>query len=443
MGSVVSSSQSRGTQEARGSSQPGLADWEIDAPEAFREIGGVVVREVHRRSAGAPSHVSVMGTPAVDHPGMELAAIADLSFLKAKAPLEAPSGGSSLRCVDLFSGCGAMSLGMAEACRALGIYFVPVLACDHDRSALRVYSANFRIPVPDPIDLAGLSSIVDGSSTPLEMKLRRHIFDIDIVIAGPPCQGHSNLNNHTRRQDPKNALYFKVARFARLFEPGCILIENVPAVVRDRANVVPRTMAALMKLGYRVEIGVVDLTRIGVPQTRKRHILIAGKGQYWERVPTVVELTERYRCPVRSVGWAIDDLAGGDMSSSFDRASSMTSVTKRRINFLFDNDLDDLPDVERPDCHRMKRHSYPSVYGRMKWDAPAPTITGGFDTMGRGRFVHPLHRRTITPHEAARLQFVPDFFRFDGIPTRKALAELIGNAVPPKLSYVVGLEMFR
>ena len=97
----------------------------------------------------------------------------------------------------------------------------------------------------------------------------------------------------------------------------------------------------------------------------------------------------------------------------------------------------------RPDCHRLKEHSYKSVYGRMYWEQPAQTITSGFTSMGQGRFVHPKAKRTITPHEAARLQFIPDFFSFGDTIRRTSLAEIIGNAVPTKLTYVLALELLR
>jgi DNA (cytosine-5)-methyltransferase 1 len=84
------------------------------------------------------------------------------------------------------------------------------------------------------------------------------------------------------------------------------------------------------------------------------------------------------------------------------------------------------------------------VYGRMRWEEPAPTMTGGFLTMGQGRFVHPKRRRTITAHEGARIQFIPDFFDFSSLADSRALlTETIGNAVPPKLSYVIALELMR
>ena len=76
----------------------------------------------------------------------------------------------------------------------------------------------------------------------------------------------------------------------------------------------------------------------------------------------------------------------------------------------------------------------------MHWDQPSPTITGGFGSNGQGRFVHPLERRTLTPHEAARVQFFPDFFRFNNV-KRRELQQIIGNAVPSKAGFVVSLQL--
>jgi DNA (cytosine-5)-methyltransferase 1 len=83
------------------------------------------------------------------------------------------------------------------------------------------------------------------------------------------------------------------------------------------------------------------------------------------------------------------------------------------------------------------------MYGRLSWEKPAQTITSGYGSMGQGRYVHPAHPRTITPHEAARLQFFPDFYHFEAAPYRGQWARMIGNAAPMKLSYVLALEALR
>ena len=169
---------------------------------------------------------------------------------------------------------------------------------------------------------------------------------------------------------------------------------------------------------------------------RRRHFLVASRA-------TEIDFTVLNAAhPPRPVGWAIADLLDLEGRTTFDTPSRHHGRNAVRIDYLFDHDLHDLPDSQRPDCHRLKPHAYQAVYGRMRWDEPAPTITRGFGCTGQGRFVHPLRRRTLTPHEAARVQFFPDSFRFGNL-RRRALQEVIGNAVPPKLAQVIVRELLR
>jgi DNA (cytosine-5)-methyltransferase 1 len=143
----------------------------------------------------------------------------------------------------------------------------------------------------------------------------------------------------------------------------------------------------------------------------------------------------------RPISWALSAIENCyDSNSTFDSSAVHSKENQRRIEYLFKNDLYELPNSQRPPCHRDKAHSYVSVYGRMHWDQVAPTITGGFGSTGQGRFVHPKHPRTLTPHEACRLQFVPDFFRFPSNVGRRSMQQIIGNAAPPKLSQVLIAE---
>ncbi|MFL5560784.1 MAG: DNA cytosine methyltransferase [Gemmatimonadaceae bacterium] len=385
-------------------------------------------------------------------PPTDLRAAADLAFLRSTTS-PAVGDGESIRVADLFSGCGAMSVGIAEACRALGLRFEAAAALEIDALAIGVYAKNFglRGARAKPRDLGAelAKYALRRKCTRGERAMRRRIGRVDLAVAGPPCQGHSDLNNSTRRADPRNELYLRVARFAKVFTPRWIIVENVTAVRHDKGNVVQRTTDALVQLGYEVVEGVVSLQEIGVPQTRRRHVLLAvrrkGRGHVEKPLEAVDAMIAKYRTDRRTVEWAIKDLDGGmGPWTAFDTSSRATARTQERIDWLFDHDAHNLPDSERPDCHRTKEHSYKSVYGRMWWDRPAPTITGGFETMGRGRFVHPGCRRTITPHEAARLQMIPDFFDFSpALQAHSRLAVIIGNAVPPKLSYVLALELLR
>jgi DNA (cytosine-5)-methyltransferase 1 len=142
--------------------------------------------------------------------------------------------------------------------------------------------------------------------------------------------------------------------------------------------------------------------------------------------------------PHRSVRWAIGDLLGSANGTVYDSSSLVSKKNAKRIAYLFEKNVYNLPNRRRPLCHRDGNHTYKSMYGRLRWDQPAQTITTGFGSMGQGRYVHPARRRTITPHEAARLQTFPDTFDFGEIESRDALAKMIGNAVPPLLMATLG-----
>jgi DNA (cytosine-5)-methyltransferase 1 len=373
---------------------------------------------------------------------------ADKAFLTEAIQPPLPKQSKTLTVIDLFCGVGGASVGLREAARALGFGFEIACAVDMDETALSVYTKNLQPLSNQALDLSGLSSVIGSTKTPVEVKLHRLVpTSPDILIAGPPCQGHSNLNNHTRRDDPKNELYFKVVRAVELLRPRAVFIENVPSVTRDRRKSMPRAAQALISLGYDVSHAVVDTSHIGVAQTRKRHILLAIDRQDAHlgriSIPSVSTIVSRYSVEPRPVMWAIDDLMDVPRDRFFDQVLGATEETQKRINYLFDNDMWDLPNTLRPDCHRLVKHTYPSVYGRMFHDRPAPTITSGFYTMGQGRFVHPGRRSTLTAHEAARIQFFPDWFDWSALNTRTTVSKGIGNAVPPKLSYVFALEVFR
>jgi DNA (cytosine-5)-methyltransferase 1 len=347
---------------------------------------------------------------------------------------------SVIRGVDLFCGCGGLSLGMREGCLAIGRRFESVLAVDNVPSILEVYKANFS---PKQAYESNIWTILDGQlGARLTSKEKAHLKgldQIDILLAGPPCQGHSDLNNHTRRNDKRNRLYERVGRFAEIVQPKHVLVENVPTIVHSRDRALGDTIDLLTKCGYRVDTGVVDLSELGVPQRRKRHVLVASRNGSI----SIEGVIDKYRVSrVRDVEWAIGDLEAERANGIFTRPSRHNETSLRRIDYLFENGLYDLPNELRPPCHQDGRHSYKSMYGRMRYNEPAQTVTSGYGSPGQGRFIHPTQRRTLTPHEAARLQFLPDFFDFSSARRRTILADMIGNAVPMKLAYVFCLEFF-
>ena len=352
-----------------------------------------------------------------------------------------------VRFVDLYSSVGGLSLGAVEAIQALGMRPVPLLAVDVDGEALKTYRRNLR---PREVVHESVRSLVDfrvlgrgpGATFAYEPTLRdsqlaAHTGRVDLILAGPPCQGHSTLNNHSRGNDPKNLLYLTVPAIAVALKAEHVVIENVPNVVNDQSAVVETTQALLHDAGYRISAAVLAADQLGWPQTRKRYFLIASRGGAPLDLGVLAEKVSRDALPV---SWILQDSLEKEMSPE-DLMWSVPALSRdnqRRIDHLFDNDLFDLPNAERPDCHK-DGTTYGAVYGRMHWDRPAPTITTGFLTPGRGRFTHPRLRRVLTPREAARIQGFPDWFKMigenPGSVSRADLSKWIGDAVPTILGY--------
>ncbi len=264
--------------------------------------------------------------------------------------------------------------------------------------------------------------------------------NVDILLAGPPCEGNSNLNNRTRRIDYRNELYLDAVVAGVALGASVIVVENVPAVKRSKQNVVGRALSLLEFAGYRIDGNGFTLTAsdYGTPQERRRHFLIAGKS---ERIVTISDFV-RLQISAPTASEALALLADVDPGTTFDRPSQLSDENQRRVRFLTERQEYDLPDDERPDCHRLKNHNYLSVYGRMRPNQVAPTITTGFLSPGRGRFTHPLEPRSLTPHEGAKLQGFGEDFNWlprTGTVTRSDYANMIGSAVPPQLGFVVGM----
>lgn len=374
------------------------------------------------------------------------------SYVRAKDKSELGNAGEALGVVDLFSSVGGLSLGFGEAARALGWRVNHLLAVDVDQEALRVYRSNHKPravvngSVRDLVDfrIAGAGRDATFATAPRSAseQVDRLSGRVDVILAGPPCQGHSTFNNHSRGDDPRNLLYLSVPAFALATDAKVVVIENVPNVVRDKYGVVQSSIALLKSNGYHVTSAVLAAHRLGWAQTRRRFFLVATKS---ESPPLDLALLaksmERAALPLSAVIGDLVDLAL-DESDVMHSVPVSSAENRKRIDWLFENDAHNLPDEIRPDCHK-DGHTYDAVYGRMHWDRPAQTITGGFLSPGRGRFIHPLHPRVITPHEAARIQGFPDFFRFQAAgaepPTRASISKWIGDAVPTILGYTAGV----
>jgi len=360
------------------------------------------------------------------------------AFLRKRRRFPQPKSSDCVRGVDLFCSCGGLSLGAMEAARAIGKRFIPIAAVDNDPVAIKVYEQNFPGSKTYTLDI---SKALDGSfgsePTANEQDFLRDVKDVRITLAGPPCQGYSSLNNHTRLKDDRNALYERVARFVELVRPEHVLIENVATVIHGREGAVQKSIKEIRELGYTVDSDIVNLASIGVPQKRKRHVVVASASKSL----SVHGVIAKYRVENESsVRWAIGDLEDETPKSGLFVPSRLSEENMKRVKYLHENDIYVLPNWLRPRCHR-NGNTYPDMYGRMRLNEPAQTVTCGFQSPGQGRFVHPTRPRTLAPHEAARLQFFPDFFDFSSVESKESLSRLIGNATPWQLSYVFCLEL--
>jgi DNA (cytosine-5)-methyltransferase 1 len=343
-------------------------------------------------------------------------------------------GGGPFTVVDLFAGCGGLTLGASQAATQLGVATDVRLAVDLEQSAMDVYAENFK---KADVETASIDDYFDGvlgaRLTAQEKRTRKRVGDLHLLVGGPPCQGHSDLNNHTRRDDPKNALYARMARAAEVLRPQFVLIENVPTVRNDISDVVGTTRSHLEAKKYVVAEETVSLHALGVAQRRKRHLMLASRNPEVHPAAILKGITDRKPDPKRNLRWAIGDLEKLKEPEGYDVPPRASETNLRRMQYLLDNECYDLPNSERPKCHQ-DEHSYKSMYGRLKWELPAQTITSGFGSIGQGRYMHPSRARALTPHEAARLQGFPDYFDFSTVSRRADLATMIGNAVPPALA---------
>jgi DNA (cytosine-5)-methyltransferase 1 len=361
--------------------------------------------------------------------------------------LEQPKPHRDIRVIDVFSGCGGLGYGFMEAAAAVGARTIFQAAIDLDEAALATHALNLKSKIRLRRDAASLVDFALSTSagakrfayTPelLSPELAALVGKCDAVIGGPPCQGHSNLNNHTRRSDDRNWLYLVVPAIAVAVRAPLVIIENVTTVLKDERNVVGLASQALQSAGYCVEEIILKAEKAGVAQLRRRHFLIACRDR-----PIDLSVAAALKMPTLTAWDAIADLAGATIESDYDRPTVLTPVNQARVDYLFERGLYDLPNEQRPDCHK-DGHTYPSVYGRMKRDEPCLTVTGGFLQPGQGRFIHPTLPRSLTPHEGARLQGFHDAFVFVGPNEvrlgRKDYARLIGDSVPPPLSYVASM----
>lgn len=320
-----------------------------------------------------------------------------------------------LRAIDLFSGCGGLSLGLKQA------GFKVVAAVEIDRKAQETYRLNHPTVRLYGQDIRELDPKVVLRETGLKPG------EVDLLAGCPPCQGFSRLrtrNKCTSVSDDRNNLIVDFFRFVTAMKPKTVMLENVPALVKHSQFLAMRKK--IHKLGYSTVVEILDAADYSVPQRRKRLIMLASR----VHTPAAAE-KEGSRTTVRK---AIGNL--GAQLPTHDELHRLSENRSERVRALIamipknGGSRGDLGSSSQLDCHK-RSDGFSDVYGRMAWDNVAPTITSGCHNPSKGRFLHPSFDRTITLREAAILQGFPNSYRFDVKHGKESIALMIGNALPP------------
>lgn len=341
----------------------------------------------------------------------------------------------SPKVIDLFAGVGGLSLGFEQA------GFETVLANEFEQSIATSYQLNH----PS-------TEMVVGDIRELDLN---EVFGplrsiVDVIIGGPPCQGFSQKGSRKTIHDERNFLFREFVEVVRLVRPRYFVMENVPNLLTNENGLFKSELISLFEsLGYSTSAEVLSATDFGVPQNRRRAVII---GKLDGKAPEV----RRSGYTPATVWDAISDLAylesgEGTIESLYQKAPRTSLQTELRYGSkkLFNHVATKHSDLalERmslipPNCtqktlpeeHRTKS-IYSGTWTRLDSAGVAPTITTRFDTPSSGQFTHPYLNRALTVREAARLQTFPDTFKFVG--TKMSQMKQVGNAVPPKLARAV------
>ena len=335
-----------------------------------------------------------------------------------------------LTAIDLFAGCGGATLGFKN------VGFEVVAAVEVDSIAAQTYRMNH----PGVLLLEEDIRKVSPHALLRRTKLKKG--NVTIILGCPPCQGFSRV----RRGGPdrRNGLVRAFAEFVVNIRPKFFILENVPGLVRGKGRRVFReALKLLVDIGYSVTYGMLNAADYGVPQRRKRAVVIGRHGGPVSlpspthcspnRIVSVENHRPRLRpwVTVRETIGRLTHLSAGerDPTDLLHRAPEHSELALRRIRRIPKDggSRSSLPNALVLDCHR-DHDGHRDVYGRMRWRDVGPTITGGCDRVSKGRFTHPSQDRGITMREAALLQTFPKWYRFAG--GRGAVALQIGNAVP-------------
>lgn len=340
--------------------------------------------------------------------------------------------------IDLFAGAGGLTKGFVETKR-----FVPVAAVEMDLAAAATYAANFG---RDHVVADDIGAWLDRGEVP----------SAHVVVGGPPCQGFSSLGRR-REDDPRNVLWRKYVQVLKVARPWYFVVENVPQFLDSPQYA--RLLAATRGNGglraYELHAAVVDASQFGVPQRRRRAVVIGRHRDLpvlpplqpsseprtvWEVLEDVDPVVRDVDLPSSKFDFEDSVFPGAFKTSQLHLGRRPTELSLRRYRSIPPGgNRFDIPDHLQPACWRRHSAGSADVMGRLRWDRPSVTIRTEFYKPEKGRYLHPTEHRPITHYEAALLQSFDDDYMWCG--SKTAIGRQIGNAVPPRLANAIASNL--
>lgn len=353
-----------------------------------------------------------------------------------------------MKIIDLFAGCGGLSVGFLQ--EGFSVY----KAVEFDKTIASTYIKNhYSTPV-----------IIDDIKN-IDTRCEFNPGDADVIIGGPPCQGFSMAGARIRAgfiDDPRNYLFKHYYNIVKSVKPKVFIIENVKGIATMQGDKIFEEILSLFKDkdafggdNYNVYYKILRATDFGIPQTRERMIIIGILNKSISLDAQIAKakmtLSTKYSDYFTNytVWDAISDLSdicptkSGEITCKVSQSryqEYLKSSNPNIFNHIATNHsfiaTERMMKISCGENFTKLGEDIKSVhsgsYGRLQKNGLAPTITTRFDTPSGGKFIHPIHNRTLTPREAARIQSFPDDYIFCG--TKSSICKQIGNAVPPKMS---------
>lgn len=394
------------------------------------------------------------------------------NYLERRQNITIEENRHNMKVIDLFSGAGGFSKGFERA------GFDTLIANEIDPMIANTYEKNHSnvLMINESIEdfVQNIDNTIDTKLESMENRqraeeIRENLNNIDVIIGGPPCQGFSMAGARNRQandfiEDPRNYLFRYYFNVIQRFEPNYFVMENVQGLENMNNGEILNEIIRLFedennfrRGRYYLSRKVISADELGVPQARKRLIIIGSKYESIDIDNSIERVKQRLNIPERvTLEEAISDLnyleigEGEQVQEYRTEAKSQYQNERRRTTNLLYNHV--APKHNEVALDRIRRilpgqnwknleesntiksvHS--GAYGRLEWDSQSMTITTRFDTPSAGRVIHPERHRALTPREAARIQSFDDDFIFYG--NKTSIGKQIGNAVPPLVAEVL------